>query len=60
MAYLRERLAGAWKACWQKATPKEPAKKNRRRGYLKGGHSSVYRIQRGLHEVSSDPAQVNG
>jgi len=60
MAYLRERLAKTWNARWWKATPKKSPKKKPTTQYLKGGHSSVYRIQRGLHEVSSDPAQVNG
>jgi len=60
MAYLRERLAKTWNARWLKATPKKSPKKKPTTQYLKGGHSSVYRIQRGLHEVSSDPAQVNG
>jgi hypothetical protein len=60
MAYLRERLAGTWQARWQKTLPKKPSQKKPPTRYLKGGHSSVYRIQRGLHEVSSDPAQVNG
>lgn len=59
MTYLRARLAGTWNGRWQKAKPKKPPKKKPPTRYLKGGHSSVYRIQRGLHEVSSDPAQIN-
>jgi hypothetical protein len=59
-AYLRARLAGTWKERWRKAPPQKPPQKKPPTRYLKGGHSSVYRIQRGLHEVSSDPAQVNG
>jgi Transposase DDE domain len=53
MAYLRGRLAGVWNARWLKAATKKrsPAAK---REYLKGGHSSVYRIQRGLHEIRDD------
>lgn len=49
-AYLRQRLAGVWSERWLKGPTKKrspPAK----RQYLKGGHSSVYRIQRGLHEL---------
>jgi DDE family transposase len=53
MAYLRRRLAGVWNKRWLKAATKKrcPAGK---REYLKGGHSSVYRIQRGLHEIRDD------
>lgn len=53
MAYLRRRLAGVWNARWLKAPTKKrsPARK---REYLKGGHSSVYRIQRGLHEIKDN------
>jgi hypothetical protein len=52
--YLRQRLAGAWKKRWWKAKAKPSAKQKPTTQYLKGGHSSVYRIQRGLHEVSPD------
>src|SRR5439155_1016340 len=48
-AYLRERLAGVWSKRWEKA-PTKARKPSPKRRYLKGGHSSVYRIQRGLHE----------
>jgi hypothetical protein len=58
-AYLRERLAGTWKRRWQKAKTKPQRRKKAATEYLKGGHSSVYRIQRGLHKVSSDPDRVN-
>lgn len=52
-AYLRRRLAGVWDEGWQKAaTKKRPPPPKRQ--YLKGGHSSVYRIQRGLHEINHD------
>jgi hypothetical protein len=52
-AYLRRRLAGVWDERWQKTpttrrTPKGKAQ------YLKGSHSSVYRILHGLHGVCSD------
>jgi len=59
MAYLRERLAATWKARWRKAKAKKPPKEKPPTRYLHGGHSSVYRIQRNLHELSSDPAQTN-
>jgi hypothetical protein len=59
MAYLRERLAPTWKARWRKAKAKNPPKEKPPTRYLHGGHSSVYRIQRNLHELSSDPDQTN-
>src|ERR1700683_880100 len=59
MAYLRERLAPTWKARWRKAKAKKPPKEKPPTRYLHGGHSSVYRIQRNLHELSSDPDQTN-
>jgi hypothetical protein len=58
-AYLRERLAGVWQKRWQKAPTKKRAPQPKRR-YLKGGHSSVYRIQRGLHEFGPDFHQDDG
>jgi hypothetical protein len=59
MAYLRERLAPTWKARWRKARTKKSPKEKPPTRYLHGGHSSVYRIQRNLHEISSDPDQTN-
>jgi Transposase DDE domain len=59
MAYLRDRLAGTWKARWRKAKAKKPPKEKPPTHYLHGGHSSVYRIQRNLHKLSSDPDQTN-
>jgi hypothetical protein len=59
MAYLRQRLAPTWKARWRKAKAKKPPKEKPPTRYLHGGHSSVYRIQRNLHEFSSDPDQTN-
>jgi hypothetical protein len=59
MAYLRERLAGAWKKRWRKAKAKKPAQEKPPTRYLHGGHSSVYRIQRNLHELSPQPEQTN-
>jgi hypothetical protein len=58
-AYLRERLAGAWKERWRKAKAKKPPKEKPPTRYLLGGHSSVYRIQHNLHELSMDPDQTN-
>jgi hypothetical protein len=53
-AYLRRRLAGVWNPRWQKA-PTKPRLPRPPRQYLKGGHSSVYRIQHGLHEFIPVP-----
>jgi Transposase DDE domain len=53
-AYLRRRLAGVWNDRRQKAPTTRRAPKGKTE-YLKGGHSSVYRILHGLHEVCSDP-----
>ena len=55
-AYLRQRLAGVWKPCWQKAATKKRVGAPTPTQYLKGGHSSVYRILRGQHKLSPDPA----
>jgi hypothetical protein len=53
MAYLRRRLAGVWNKRWLKAATKKRSPAGKRE-YLKGGHSSVYRIQRNLHEIRDD------
>jgi Transposase DDE domain len=55
-AYLRRRLAGVWDERWQKAPTTRRAPKGKTQ-YLKGGHSSVYRILHGLHVVCSDPEE---
>lgn len=48
--YLAAILMSIWTDRWKKAqTRKQPPKSTR--GYLKGGHSSVFKIQRGLHTV---------
>ena len=53
-AHLDQVLGPTWRNWWQKSPP-------RRKGtpapteYLKGGHSSVYRITRGLHETIPEP-----
>jgi hypothetical protein len=53
-ANLRLRLAGVWKARWQKTERKQRRREPTPTQYLKGGHSSVYRILRGQHELSPD------
>jgi hypothetical protein len=55
--WLRQRLATVWKPCWQKMATKKRVSEPTPTQYLKGGHSSVYRILRGLHKLSPDPAQ---
>lgn len=58
-AYLRQRLAQVGNPRWQKApTKKRPPRPPRQ--YLKGGHSSVYRIERGLHKLGPDFNQEDG
>jgi len=58
-AHLRRRLAGLWDQHWQKApTKRRPPRPPRQ--YLKGGHSSVYRIQHGLHECAPDSTKEDG
>ena len=53
MAYLRRRLEGVWNKRWLKAATKRRSPAGKRE-YLKGGHCSVYRIQRDLHEIRDD------
>jgi hypothetical protein len=52
--YLKESLGRTWRDWWQKSPPRKPSKKLPTE-YLKGGHSSVYRIVRGLHETIPEP-----
>ena len=48
--YLAAILLTIWTMRWKKAkTRKQPPKTTK--GYLSGGHSSVFKIQRGLHTV---------
>ena len=48
--YLAAILMAIWTDRWKKAqTRKQPPKTTK--GYLQGGHSSVFKIQRGLHTV---------
>lgn len=58
-AYLRRRLASVWSERWHKAPTKPRAAKGPTQ-YLKGGHSSVYRVLRGLHKVCPEPAEASG
>ena len=57
-AYLRHRRAGLWKPAWDKAAPKPRRSNPTPTQYLKGGHSSVLRILRGLHKLSPEPGKA--
>jgi Transposase DDE domain len=48
--YLDDVLGSVWRDWWKKSPPREPSKPVATE-YLKGGHSSVYKIVRGLHET---------
>ena len=50
-AYLRERLAPLWTDRWKKAPTRKRKPHQRHTHYLKGGHSSVDRVLRGVHEL---------
>jgi hypothetical protein len=52
--YLEDVLGNTWWAWWTKAPPRKPSKKLPT-AYLKGGHSSVYKIRRGLHKTIPEP-----
>jgi Transposase DDE domain len=56
--YLSQRLAGLWKPEWDKAAPKPRRREPTPTQYLKGGHSSVFRILRGLHKLSPEPGKA--
>jgi hypothetical protein len=53
-AYLEDVLGKTWRDWWIKSPPRKPSK-DVPTEYLKGGHSSVYRIVRGLHETIPRP-----
>jgi hypothetical protein len=52
--YLAALLGPTWRHWWTKSPPRKPTKTVPTE-YLKGGHSSVYRIARGLHETIANP-----
>jgi hypothetical protein len=52
--YLDDALGKTWRDWWKKSPPRKPGRKLPTE-YLKGGHSSVYRIVRGLHETIPEP-----
>jgi Transposase DDE domain len=51
--YLNAVLGGTWRDWWKKSPPRKKTKPTPTE-YLKGGHSSVYKIVRGLHETIPD------
>jgi hypothetical protein len=48
---LRKRLANIWTDLWKKAKTVKRAPKPKRTHYLKGGHTSVDRVLRGVHKT---------
>jgi len=60
---LREHLAAVlgqtWRNWWQKSPPRKKSMPIATE-YLKGGHSSVYKIVRGLHETIPEPDKPKG
>lgn len=54
-AYLKAVLGTTWRDWWIKSPRRKPSVK-RPTEYLKGGHSSVYKIVRGLHKTIPEPA----
>jgi hypothetical protein len=57
-SYLRERVGGLWDPRWLKAPTTR--RQERATAYLAGGHSSVFRILRGLHKVHPEPKPPKG
>jgi IS4 transposase len=58
--YLRDVLGPTWRDWWTKSPPRKKSKPTPTE-YLKGGHSSVYRIVRGLHEtITEQPPPTEG
>lgn len=59
--YLAGVLGPTWRDWWTKSTPRRTSPPTPTE-YLKGGHSSVYKIVRGLHETipEPDPPTVRG
>jgi hypothetical protein len=53
--YLRKRLAPLWTNRWHKAPTTNRQPHRRHTQYLKGGHSSVDRILRGVHSLVHAP-----
>jgi Transposase DDE domain len=55
-SYLGRVLGGTWRDWWIKSPPRKKGKPARTE-YLAGGHSSVYKIVRGLHRTKPEGRQ---
>jgi DDE family transposase len=53
-AYLQDLLGPAWREWWAKSPPRKKSMPTPTE-YLRGGHNSVYRIARGLHQTVPEP-----
>jgi hypothetical protein len=53
-AYLEQTLGRTWRDWWQKSPPRKSSPPTPTE-YLVGGHSSVYKIVRGLHRTVPEP-----
>jgi len=51
--HLESVLGQTWRDWWQKSPPRKPSKPTPTE-YLVGGHSSVYKIKRGLHRTKPE------
>ena len=52
--HLNKVLGNTWRDWWKKSPPRKNSKPTATE-YLKGGHSSVYKIVRGLHKTHAEP-----
>jgi IS4 transposase len=52
--HLDKVLSHSWRDWWQKSPPRKPSKPTPTE-YLRGGHSSVHKIVRGLHKTVPEP-----
>jgi len=52
--HLTKVLGNTWRDWWKKSPPRKNSKPTATE-YLKGGHSSVYKIVRGLHKTHPEP-----
>lgn len=52
--HLDRVLGSTWRDWWKKSPPRKKSKRTPT-AYLKGGHSSVFKIARGLHNIIPEP-----
>ncbi len=57
--YLEEVLGRTWRDWWKKSPPRKPSPATPTE-YLEGGHSSVYKITRGLHRTKPETKKRKG